>query len=418
MSHGYNRSVRFAALLLLAAAAFAAEPAEIVALIDRLGAEDFHVREEAFASLLALGVEAQGILREAAPPDTEARRAIARLLHGGGDLTLSISAPPRKHRIGERLTLEVTLTDSSGEPRLYQPASSDRGLHAATLSSFVLRVGGEEMGLTPDQVTIVEGESGPFLQPSKEGVRCRIALEREQVPFRAPGRAWLAVVFRGSYFVQGDDEGWGAWRQLVITEATPVSVESPAVEIEVIASTLEELTAALDGGTAEQRESAAAELAIRVDEALLPLLRSRIGLLEVSMRAAAVRRLGLSGKEEDLAFVLDMTRDAAEQVRIAATEALGNFPQERARLRLLSLAGDEQLQLPAVEALARRKSPQAVARFLAILKGNRQNAQAVERICSTLYDWTGIVVSLKRTEVEAFERWWLANRETWTAAQR
>ncbi len=399
-----------AALLLFALAAAAQQEGEIERLVAALGDGSRPRREAAHDELLRMGEEILPRLREFDHPDPEVRRRLRAILRGAQQIRLEASLPPGPLSIGAPLRLRAELRNDTEESYLV-PLSETVAPGTGSLSPFQLIVDGRLVRFTPDRVELVSAEA-PWIRLVPGAVLAvEITLPAEDLPLRRLGRVELRAAFettkllrRYSFEEPPDD---------MQQETVSVRVEAPALEVEVVGSSAPELERAL----AARDPRAIAELMLREDDAVLPLLRAH--LLDPAVRLAAVRRLAGAARPEDLESILDATRDASPEVRTAAVLGLGGFPDRRARRRLALLArsDDHELTGPAVRALMRHRHASTIQTYLDLLKHNYRDGPWLRDIHDALFEWTGRTVNCtRRSEIEAFESWWVANHEAWSAS--
>lgn len=370
-------------ILVLASFAGAGGDGELEQLIDRLSSPDIYVREAAQRALEALDDASRPRLREFDPEDAEPRRVLGQLLRAPGALQLDARLLEKSVRLGSPVVVEFTLRDD--------PALSSRVVLGAALSSTRAPAGGWLPTAMRDE---------------EEGGRSwTVTIAAQQLPFRRPGRHEfrLYVAFQA------------------LTEEQPLGsaeaehVTSAALHVELSGRTPQELEAALRSPKEEEREGALAELGVREDEDLLPMLREEAPRLPPEWQAAVLRRFGEAARDEDLPFVLERARDAEAdpRVRKEATRALAGFRHEKALQALWLLASETAVHMEAVEALTHFRRKTTVMKFLSLLKYPRGTSdEARKRITETLYEWTGVHVAARATEVRKFEIWWSENHSS------
>lgn len=401
-----------AALLLFALAAPAGEEGELERLVAALGDRSCLRREAAHEELLRMGQEILPRLREFDSPDPEVRRRLRAILRGAQQLRLELSLPPGPLAIGSALRMRAELRNDTDESYLV-PLSETPFRGAGSLSPFQIAVDGKLVRLTPDQVQVVSTEEPWIHLLPGASLAVELTVPADELPMRRPGRFKLEAAFETGKLLRrySPDEPADDLQQ----ETIAVRVEAVAAEVEASGRTAAALEKALAAGDA----GALAELTLREDDAVLPLLRAH--LLDPRVRLPAVKRLCGAGRPEDLQAILDATGDADLEVRIAAVLGLGGFADKKARRRLALIARSDDFGLigPAVKALTRHRHAMTVQTFLDLLKHNYRDGPWLRDIHDALFEWTGRYVNTtRRSEIEAFESWWIANQERWSAEGR
>ncbi|MGH7163581.1 MAG: HEAT repeat domain-containing protein, partial [Planctomycetota bacterium] len=314
--------------------------------------------------------------------------------------------PPGKHSLGAPLALEFTLENDTEDDVVFQFAGG-----APTQSTFVLRLHTEppsEIQLMPDEVELLTPLDEQGIVAAGAMLRCRLLLRGPRSPVTRPGDYRVSLRYVGAVARAQA----GAWVDFELQEWTS-AMESNAVTVEARGRRVEELEAAMAAGSREARESAVAEIEVRDDAELLPILRKHGSRPGAPLRLAAVRRLGAAGRTEDLPFVLAAMDDPDADVRAAAISALGGFAGDEARRTLMGLIADDRHLDVAVAALKGHKHPASVACLVSLVKRRPRDEPWVGVALGVLYDWTGILVRNRPAEIEAFERWWAQNQRRW-----
>jgi len=371
------------AVLLLVSLCRADDARDVRGLVERLGAPNCAERQAAYARLSTYGDRIFPLLKGVSPNDPDVRRPI-----------------------GSPVVLKVRLVNDTEDTYHLPPTRGKQG-GTGTLSSFWVLVSGKTRRiLKPDEVDW-EKIIGPKHRVTPgEVLRVSIRLDGEQTPLLRPGVVRISVGFENNTAQRWEGSQPGPKS---IADAVRVALKAPAVTVTAYGRKPAELEKALR--TPKRRASAVAELSVRDDALVLPLLRRHAR--DRDLRLAAIRRLGSNADDLDFALIYESTKSPDHEVRRAAVLALGNYGGNKSRRRLIVLAQDHELAGPAIRALAKHKHPRTVEVFIGILRkgyGDRANEQAIRE---AVYDWTGMHVSHKRSEVKAFERWWARNRERW-----
>jgi len=416
----YSGRVRVPAFVVLLGAVAAAgpradgdgpepDPDEVRRLAGLLGHDSPSVRGHAHRRLAAMGDAAARMLQELTVHDTEAQRRVRALTRSLRRMRLRLVEAPETIAFGDPLTLVVELRNDS-DWAYRAPLAVDERQRGRRYSALRLLDGARATRLEPEQVETANGAKNAGLVPG--GVaRLTIRLAPADIPFREPGAHRLVVAYNAK-----------AGRRLggQQDEIVPLALETGAFTVRCRARTPAQLEAALQGDDRKARASALFELAQRDDAALLPLLRRYVGRVpDAGFRRRAIRRLGEKGAEQDLPIFLDAVRDPDRNVAKAAVEALGSYRgNRRARARLLVLTHDRTLRLDAVKALRRHPHGAVVRRFIGLLK--RESGLVAKEAADILAKWTGLPVTTREREVEAFERWWnrLRNRREFAERHR
>ena len=394
---------RCLAFLLVAALAAAEDDAAVAqaveALVRDLGAKGPDVRALARFRLAAYGEKIRPLLERVVSDDPEVRRSLRCLMRSGGKVQIELLPPATTAlQIGAPLVLDVRIVNNSEQDILLLPPEERQ-----KACPFRIRVGNRDLPpLGFDEVNWGDDERVTILAGATR--KFRLTLEGMTSPLRRPALHEVSVVFQGNI-----GRGYGTTDEDSI-EIGPLVLETAAVRIHVLGRKAEELEKALGGDDARQREAAAAELGLREDDAVVPILRRHAR--ERLLRLAAIRRLGAIGAPEDFDLVFEATRDENADVRKAAVLGLGKYTGVKARAKLLVLASDAELQAEAIRALRGHKHPATIDRFVAILEKGGQK-DSIPQIRAALLEWTGLTVDARPSEVRAFKVWWQANRAQW-----
>jgi hypothetical protein len=396
-------------LLLLVSLCGADEAQDVRGLVERLGASTYQERQAAYARLSAYGDRIYPLLKDVAANDPHVRRQLRALTRAARKLSLILGSTTQPLPIGSTVVLKVRLVnDTEDTYRLRATRGKQSG--GGTLSSFWVLVSGKERRfLSPDEVewdTVSIVGRVPTVTPG-EVMRVVIRLAGEHTPLLRPGAVNISAGYQNNTAKRwaspqpGEDED---------ADAVRVALEAPAVVVTAFGRKPDELEKALN--TPRRRASAVAELSVRDDAAVLPLLRRHAK--DRDLRLAAIRRLGANADDQDFDLIFDSTKSPDAEVRRAAVLALGSYVGQKAsRRRLVALAQDHELAGPAIRALTKHKHPVTVELFIRILRKGFADRALEKTIRDAIYDWTGVYVSHKKSEVRAFERWWSRNRERW-----
>ena len=342
-------------------------------------------RRVAYYRLAELGDAAVPVLMKVRTDNLEAARSIRRLTRAARKIQISLAGPTTPHPVG--VPLELTLELFNDTEDLYVlPFRQRRG--ARVRSCFLVYAGDRVFRLSSQQVRGIGEEL--VLKPSQRA-SVTVTLSAETGFVQGPGRITVRWAYLARNVVYGPD---GETRRLRL-RAEPITITA-------IVRTPAQLARALDGG-GDGRLSALAELKARKDAAVLPLLRERF--LDASITPIAVKVLGKAGHDEDLALLLPATtKHPSREIRLAAVRALKHFSSSRARRRLTRfvLDHDEELLDAASDALAGHKHARTVAAYIQLM---RRPGPWQPKIARRLREWTGMPVSTRDTEIDAFERW-------------
>ncbi|MHC4162809.1 MAG: HEAT repeat domain-containing protein [Planctomycetota bacterium] len=398
--------------LLLVSLCRADEAQDVRGLVERLGAPTYEERQAAYARLSAYGDRIFPLLKDITAFDPHIRRQLRALTRAARKLSLILGATTEPLPIGSPVVLKVRLINDT-EDTYHLPATRGSPRGVGTLSSFWVLVSAQKRRdgaarlLKPDEVDWETGMGRVAIVRPGEVMRVTIRLDGEHTPLLRPGAVNISVGFENNTAQRWASPQPGDQRD---ADAVRVALKAPAIVVTAYGRKPAELEKALN--TPKRRASAVAELSVRDDAAVLPLLRRHAK--DRDLRLAAIRRLGANGDEQDFDLIHDSTKSPDADVRRAAVLALGNYVGQKAsRRRLVALAQDHELAGPAIRALAKHKHPVTVELFIRILRRGYADRAVEKAIRDAIYDWTGMHVSHKRSEVRAFERWWARNRERW-----
>jgi hypothetical protein len=387
---------------------------KVRALVEQLGSGSGDRRRAARERLSRMGEEIVPLLQRIAADDPDVRRALRQLTRSARRVRVVLPDPPATQRLGQPLVLAVDIYNET-EDTWYLPLTRTVGRFGKTYSSFALDVeDGDTELLTPDQVEPAADVPNPAIVAPGQRLRFTIRLQGAASPLRRPGRATLTVLFEhpAAWFWFGRrPPQTGLERAKVSANVQRVLIKAEPLEIEAKGSAPAALEAALRGGDAEARAAALAEIELRDDAKLVPLLRRHAG--DKDLRLTAVRRLGEAAAPEDFRLVYDAARDPDPEVRKAAVLALGNYPGRKARSRLIGFVQDRDAEFTryAVQALRKHKHPVTIDCFIVVMR--RADERLMKQIADVIWDWTGKPISNRRSEVERFAEWWVRNRAAW-----
>lgn len=394
------------AVLLLVSLCRADDAEDVRGLVERLGAPNCAERQAAYARLSAYGDRIFPLLKGVSPNDPDVRRQLRALTRAARRLSLILGATTEPLPIGSPVVLKVRLVNDTEDSYRLPPTRGSRG-GTGTLSSFWVLVSGKARRiLKPDEVEWEQIIGPEHRVTPGEVLRVAIRLDGEQTPLLRPGAVRISVGYENNTAQRWESSQPGPKS---LADAVRIALKAPAVTVTAYGRKPAELERALR--TPKARASAVAELSVRDDALVLPILRRHAK--DRDLRLAAIRRLGSNADEMDFPLIYESTKSPDADVRRAAVLALGNFDGNKSRRRLVALAQDHELAGPAIRALTRHKHPRTIEVFIGILRkgyADEANAQAIRE---ALYDWTGMHVPRKRSEVKDFERWWARNRERW-----
>ncbi len=391
--------------LLVAAAVIGAEDEQELArrveeLVRELGAPTADARTMAQFQLAAYGDKVRPLLERVVSDDPEVNRSIRYLLRSAGKVQLELLPPPDGPlAIGAPLVLEVWIINNTDQLHQLLP---DAGRQGAT-GPFRIRVGGK----TPvpvgfDQVNWGEGTCVIIPGGTR---RFRLTLDGDSSPLRRPALYDVSVIFDGTVAF-----GYGTIEDDAV-ETFRLVRESAPVKIHVLGRKADDLDRALRSESAREREAAAKELALRDDEAIVPILRQHAQ--EGPLRLAAVRRLAALGAAEDFDLIFKATEDLDAAVRRAGVAGLAKYASAKVRNRLLKMASDHELQAEVIQALRGHKHVATVECLVKLLASQQCVPETNRQIRLILLGWTGLAVDDRPSEIRAFRAWWEVNRARW-----
>jgi len=396
---------RVLALLVAGAVAAAQDDQELARrvdeLVNELGDASADVRTMAQFRLACYGEKIRPLLERVVSDDPEVRRSIRYLLRVAGQLQLDLlPVPDGPLAIGAPLVLDVRVVNNTEQTHWLLPEEARQQGQAGP---FRIRVGGRPpLAVGTDQVNWGDG-TGVILPGATR--RFRLTLDGDMSPLRRPALYDVSVVFNGTA-----KRGYGAAEEDA-EEVFPLILESAPVKIHVLGRKAGDLSRALRSESAREREAAAKELALRDDEAVIPILREHAK--EGPLRLAAVRRLGALGAAEDFDLIFKATEDQDAAVRKAAVVGLLKYTSAKARNRLLKLASDHELQAEVVKGLRGHKHVATVECLVKLLESQQCVPEINRQIRLILLDWTGLAVDERPSEIRDFRTWWETNRARW-----
>ena len=395
-------------LLLLVSLCRADEAQDVRGLVERLGAPTHEERQAAYARLSVYGERIFPLLKDITASDPHIRRQLRALTRAARKLSLILGSTTQPLPIGSPVVLKVRLINDT-EDTYHLPATRGSQRGVGTLSSFWVIVSAQARRfLKPDEVDWETGMGRVHIVRPGEVMRVTIRLDGEHTPLLHPGAVNISAGFENK-----TAQRWAGPqpRDKSAADAVRVALEASAVVVTTYGRKPAELEKALR--TPKRRASAVAELSVRDDAAVLPLLRRHAK--DRDLRLAAIRRLGANADDQDFDLIHDSTKSPDADVRRAAVLALGNYiGQKASRRRLFMLAQDHELAGPAIRALTKHKHARTIELFIRILRKGFTDRAVEKTIRDAIYDWTGVYVSGKKSEVRAFEIWWSRNRERWT----
>jgi len=397
--------VRFAlAILFVATFVQAGEDEDLARTVDRLvealGARSAETRALARFRLASYGDRIRPLLERVDSPDPEVRRVILMLTRREGKVEIELL--PRAQgplAIGATLSLDVRVINNTDQTITLLPEVARQGPAAP----FRFRVGKAVVPLAFDQVN--GGGDGPATIAPGGVRRFSLSLSGGSPSLRKPGLYDVSVIFDGLV-----GQGYGETEEGVI-ETRQLVLETPSVEVHVLGRKVEDLEKALASDDERERNGAVTELTLRDDDAVVPILRRHAK--ERPLRYAAIRRLAMLGAKEDFQLIYDATNDEMVEVRRAAALGLGKYQGFKPRSRLRALSRDPDVQAEVVRALREHKHHATIECFLDLLPLGRCSRETALVIRATIFEWTGISVSQRQSEIEEFRRWWEMNREEW-----
>jgi len=415
-------------LLLLAAPAARAQEERIGALVERLSSEDFDVRADAFRRLLLMGEGIIPKLERFRVNDVEGARLLKELIRRGAALRLYVTGPSGVQRIGAPVLLDVRLVNQTDETYIIPVVESVRRIRIGGLRRVVNRsigasafaihvVGAKQRRLRPQQVKLLHPKGQALILQPDGQLQVQLTFAGADSPFRRPGKYILSIV----YHATGASKAMlGAKNRVTQLERIPsLRLASPRIEVEAAGRTADQLDADLKSGDGRRVAAAVRELKMRDDDDVLDVLRKHIN--HPMLRVRAIERIGQQARKKDLDFLraLAASDRYGKQAQLAAIAALGHYTGHRkARLRLASLAQDPTLRDAAVKALTHHKAAATIDLFVRLLQRNFRNGTWSQTARGAILEWTGIHVENRKGEIDAFEKWWRANRRRWISANR
>lgn len=372
-------------------------------LVERLTAWDPFARLDAQRQLAAFGRRAVPVLHAFDPEEPEARERINEVLRLFERIELTARLVTNTHAVGATVAIRMSLVNHTRESYVL-PISQ------GALTPFRISVAGSARFLKRSEVKFapVTGQSFLTVQPGGS-ISAEAAIEPEELPRDRKGTIPIVVTYTSRQALRLAPNPEPSTGVTVEGDAVILELSAPTLQIDIRTRTIKQLDRAL--GSSEERARALVEIQFRSDDEILPLLRDHA--LDPDLRLHAVRKLGAKGDLQDLDLLRRATGDRNAAVRLAATLALGNFQHRKARQRLATLARDEELRLPAVQALTKHKHARTIDTFIAVLRHKYREGDWAPVIRKALLEWTDKNVANTPTEIAAFERWWIANRDEW-----
>jgi len=371
-------------------------------LVDRLQSDDAFERLDAQRDLAAFGRRVVPVLRAYDPDEPETRIRINGVLELFERVELTARLVADRHAVGAPVVIRLSLVNHSREDYLLPLTQG------GSLTPFRIIVAGRGRYLKRSEVKFTPRQQHAVITLAANAfISAEAAIRPEELPRDMKGTITVRVTYSSRLALRlAESRGPG-----MTVEGDPVHLELAAkpMTVDLRTRTMAQLEHAL--ASPAERARALIEIRFRGDGELLPLLRKYAA--DPDLRLHAIRRLGAQGDEQDLDLVRRATGDQDAAVRKAATHALGNFKHRKARQRLAYLAKDEELRLIAVRALTKHKSARTIDTFIAVMRYKYREGDWAGVIRKTLRDWTGIDVPNRPSELDAFERWWKANRQEW-----
>ena len=299
-------------VLALAAGATADRRKELEPLVEQLGSPREELRTRARLKLAAYGEEILPLLKSWHHDDPEVRRALRRVVSGYQRLNVELVIGPESRSLGMPLILTVDLINDTQHLICLQATNGADGPGenllpgggvGPTTSSLEVVLKGDtkkKIVVRPDEVEVLSSEEQnagddlpglfPFVSPGAR-LRVRITLRGARSPLSRPGRHEIGVAYNGDVY-----------RVIRTLEAFDLRVlktgryASSRVKLEAKGRSAQELLAAIESGQKKARLSALAELTVRDDPAVLPILRKHRHAPEIYHLAVA--RLGGAGRED------------------------------------------------------------------------------------------------------------------------
>jgi hypothetical protein len=393
-------------LILAAALAAAEENAELArtveALVRALGSPSTATRSLARYRLASYGDRIRPLLERVESSDPEVRRSIRMLTRPVGRVEIELlPRPGGPLSIGAPLVLDVRIINNTEQTLLLLPDVARQ----RPVAPFRIRVGKTLVPVAFDDVNWGSDGAARILPGAAR--RFRLTLRGGHAALRRPALYDVSVVFDGLVGM-----GYGLTDEDSV-QTQRKELETASVQVHVAGRKAEALEAALRSNDARERDAAVAELSVRDDDAVVPILRRRAK--ERPLRLAAVRRLAALGAKEDFDLLYEATRDESLDVRRAAVSGLGKYPKFKARSRLMGLTADPDLQAQAILALRGHKHHSTIECYLALLQPGKTSPESALAIQATIREWTGHFVDQRPSEIAAFRGWWETNRVQWAS---
>jgi hypothetical protein len=261
-------------------------------------------------------------------------------------------------------------------------------------------------------LTFIPAQSSGFVTIGPgESITAEAAIGPEELPRGRTGTIPIVATYTARQALRLAPDNGNPDETTIEGDSVPLELTGPPMAVDIRSRSAAQLDEDLN--SPETRARAIVEIRFREDDGVLPILREHAG--DPDLRLHAVRCLGAKGDPQDLALMRRATNDPNGAVRVASTLALGNYNDESARrkLRILTLSGDAELRLPAVQALARQRHAKAIDTFIRVLRHNVRDGEWVAVIRKALLEWTDKDIRSDGSEIAAFERWWIANRAEW-----
>jgi len=403
-------------VLAFAAVSGANEDEDIRYYVDELAHPQIEVRIDAQRQLMKMGRQIVPKLRALNPMRPEIRLRIRAILRHYETFLLTAHIEASRHTLGAHVEVVITLQNFTRDTYLVP-------IQNGKLTPFGISFGGPGRLLRRVELTFDEPRNPKSafvpLAPGKM-VRVRTAIHPTDLPQNGPnGRAGthrIVVSYMCKAALKVDRELLEQDGDNVTIQGDPAVLKLYAkpIILEIATRSADELERAL--AAADTRTQALVELRLRNDDAALPILRAHA--LDPDLRLHAITALGKNAAAIDLDLIRTATKDRAAAVRVAATEALRNFPQRKARVRLCLLAKDAELRTVAVTALRGHKHARTIDTYIEVLRGPYREGPWVPQITTALQEWTGQHVRNTPKAIAAFRRWWKNNRAQWIADNR
>ena len=397
-----------AAVLILAGVLRADAESDVRSLVEELSDPAHGARRTAFNRLARYGEEIIPILKRLESTDPEVTRLLRVLTRAARKVRITADAPAGPQALGGPLVLDVRIVNDTDET-YHLPLTRNSGRGTGTKSAIYIHLEGRSRErLLPDQVEWIASDGPAPIVPPGHVLHLRLTLTGESSPLRRPGAITVGVGYENVV------QRWPGIqrRDRSQVERFPVTFKTDPLVISAFGRKPAELEKALQSNDPKTRVMAVAELALREDAAVLPLLRRHAG--ERDLTLAAIRRLGAKAKDEDFDFIYKATRNPDANVRVAAVRALASYPRRKARSKLIGLAQDHELKVEAIRALRRHKHPVTIDLFIRLLRQRTSDHESIRLMCAAIHDWTDMPLQDRGSEIRRFERWWSENRARWT----